>query len=114
MSPRKSIRWLGSSYRELCRLPKGVRRKVGVQLDFLQCGLQPLDWKPMKSIGAGVREIRIRQRNDKFRVVYLAKFSELIYVLHVFQKKTRKTSRTDIDIARRRFKSIPAQRRSEE
>ena len=68
----------------------------------------------MKSIGAGVREIRIRQRNDKFRVVYLAKFSELIYVLHVFQKKTRKTSRTDIDIARRRFKSIPAQRRSEE
>jgi len=114
MSHRKSIRWLGSSFRDLGRLPIQAKRKIGVQLDFLQDGLQPLDWKPMKSIGVGVREIRVRTKNEAFRVVYLAKFSDLVYVLHVFQKKSRQTSRSDIEIARRRFKTIAGWQRTVE
>ena len=68
----------------------------------------------MKSIGVGVREIRVRIKSDAFRVVYLAKFSDLVYVLHVFQKKSRQTSRSDIEIARRRFKAIDGQQKTEE
>ncbi len=68
----------------------------------------------MKSIGAGVREIRIRLKKEIFRVIYLAKYSNVVYVLHAFQKKSRQTSSDDVDIARRRYKAIAAQQRTEE
>ncbi len=73
---------------------------------MVQQGLEPNDWKPMNSVGAGVREIRIRDEQGIFRVMYVTKFGETIYVLHCFQKKTQKTSTTDLDTATRRYKEL--------
>lgn len=112
MPRRKSIKWLGSSFRDLGRLPEKVKEEIGDQLHGVQIGLQPVDWKPVKTVGAGVREIRVRVRKDIFRVVYLANISDFVYVLHVFQKKSQQTTKRDIDIAKRRFKSIAAKRRT--
>jgi len=107
----KPIRWLGSSFRDFGRLPVEAREEIGIQLLRVQKEIQPLDWKPMITIGVGVKEIRIRNRNNIFRVFYLAKYSDLVYVLHVFQKKSQKTNIRDIHIAKRRFKSIVTERR---
>ncbi len=65
----------------------------------MQFGLEPSDWKPLKGVGMGVREIRIRDAAGAFRVIYVANFSEAVYVLHAFQKKTRSTSQRDLDLA---------------
>ncbi|MCA9942184.1 MAG: type II toxin-antitoxin system RelE/ParE family toxin [Anaerolineales bacterium] len=71
----------------------------------IQRGLDPSDWKPMKTVGSGVREIRIRVLGE-WRVLYVAKFADAVYVLHTFQKKTQKTRRNDIEIARQRYKQL--------
>ena len=114
MSRRKSIRWLGSSFRDLGRLPQKAREEIGDQLRNVQIGLQPVNWKPVKTIGTGVQEIRVRVSRSIFRLVYLAKFSDYICVLHVFQKKSQQTARRDIAIARRRFQALVMERRTEE
>jgi phage-related protein len=80
--------------------PLNARRQVGFQLDRVQDGLQPDDWKPMPSVGVGVQEIRVRDETGAYRVIYVAKFSDAVYVLHAFQKKTQKTSRGDLDLKR--------------
>jgi len=82
-----------------------VKRESGYQLDRVQHGLDPQDWKPMTSIGASVREIRI-QDQGQYRIIYVAKFSDAIYVLHAFQKKTQKTRKTDIDTAKREYEAL--------
>lgn len=79
------------------------------QLGFVQLGFEPEDWKPMSTIGPGVREIRIHV-DGEFRVIYIAKFEEAIYVLHAFQKKTQKTSKKDIDIAKTRLRELERER----
>lgn len=86
--------------------PQSVRRDAGFQLDKVQYGKEPDDWKPMTAIGNGVKEIRIRDLAGAFRVVYLAKLEDAVYVLHCFQKKTQETSQQDIDIAKTRFKDL--------
>jgi phage-related protein len=96
---------VGSSLDGLRNFPDEARRAAGFQLHALQSGLEPSDWKPMPVIGRGVKEIRIHVLGE-WRVIYVAKFSEAIYVLHSFQKKGRTTSRQDIDLARRRYKQI--------
>lgn len=73
---------------------------------MVQVGREPSDFKPLPDVGAGVQEIRVRNRSGAFRVIYVAKFDEAIYVLHAFQKKTPKTSRVDIEVARRRYRLI--------
>lgn len=78
----------------------------------VQMGMDPIDWKPMPSIGAGVKEIRIHE-NGEFRVVFVARFPEAVYVLHAFQKKTQKTPKKDIDLARQRLKQLEHERRNE-
>lgn len=83
-----------------------AKRQAGYQIDRVQHGHEPDDWKPMPSIGPGVREIRIRDASGAFRIVYLAKLSDAIYVLHCFQKKTEKTSRSDIDLATKRYRDL--------
>ena len=83
-----------------------ARREAGYQIDRVQNGYEPDDWKPMSSIGAGVQEIRIRDAAGAFRVVYVAKFADAIYVLHCFQKKTQKTSKTDLDLAESRYRDL--------
>ena len=101
----KKLAFLGSSLGDIRDFPPEVRREAGFQLSLVQQGEDPDDWKPMTTIGSGVREIRIRATNQ-YRVIYIAKFEEAIYVLHAFEKKTQQTSKQDIDLARQRLKSI--------
>jgi phage-related protein len=102
----KSVTWMGGSRDDLLAFPPDARRNAGYQLERVQRGEEPFDWKPMSSIGAGVKEIRIRDGSGEFRMVYLASRPEGIYVLHCFQKKTGKTARQDAQLARSRFKAI--------
>jgi len=99
----KLIVFLGSSLDDLRSFPADVRRQAGYQLDRVQRGLDPDDWRPMPSIGAGVREIRVRERAGAFRVIYVATFADAVYVLHAFQKKTRQTAKRDLDLAASRL-----------
>ena len=103
----KKVIWLGSSKADWKEFPTSVQDDAGYQLDRLQRGEEPSDWKPISTIGAGVCEIRIRDARGAFRVIYLAKRPEGVYVLHAFQKKTQKTSQRDLNVAAERFKSIP-------
>ena len=101
----KRLEFVGSSLNDLRKFPLEARRAAGFELSFVQQGLEPSDWKPMNAVGSGVREIRIHVLGE-WRVLYVAKFAEAIYVLHVFQKKTQKTRREDIDLARARYRLI--------
>jgi phage-related protein len=102
----KELRWVSSSYRDLLAFPRDARRTAGFELGKVQAGLEPQDWKPLDVIGAGAREIRIRDVNGIFRVIYVAKFEEAVYVLHCFQKKTQATSTHDKAIAEARYRSV--------
>ena len=101
----KPITWIGSSRDDLRDFPQEARRKAGFQLRALQRGEPPTDFKPMSSVGAGVEEIRI-QIGEAFRVFYVARFEEAVYVLHAFQKKSRKTAKKDLDLGKRRYKQM--------
>src|SRR5262245_47068552 len=103
--PDKSIIWLGNSRRDLRAFPALARRLAGFQLRRVQQGLDPDDWKPMQKVGPGVREIRIRIAGTH-RVFYVATRAEAIYVLHAFEKKTRKTSSHDLEIGRDRLRAL--------
>jgi phage-related protein len=103
---RKPLHFVGSSHDDLKAFPDEARRDAGFNLDFVQRGLEPSNWKPMKTVGPGVNEIRVRDATGAFRVIYLATRPEGVYVLHCFQKKTPKTRKTDIDLAARRFDQI--------
>jgi len=100
------IEFRGSSLDDLRSFPLGARRDAGHQLDQVQRGQEPDDWKPMGSVGQGVKEIRIRDAAGAFRIVYVAKFANAVYVLHCFQKKTAKTSRVDLDLATKRYREL--------
>ncbi len=101
----KPIKFTGKTLEVIREFPDTARRETGLQLDRLQRGLEPLDWKPMSSVGVGVREIRIQQEGQ-FRVIYIAKFSEAIYVLHAFTKKTQKTNQHDLEIAKKALQEL--------
>lgn len=105
----KGIEFLGTSLKTLQAFPAQAKREAGYQLDRVQHGLDPVDWKPMKSVGQGVREIRIQQEGQ-YRVIYVASFEDRVYVLHAFQKKTQKTIKQDLDAARRAFREVERQR----
>ena len=95
---------------DLRAFPLTARREAGHQLDQVQNGREPDDWKPMNTVGQGVREIRIRDEAGAFRVLYVAKFSDAVYVLHCFQKKTEKTSKADVELAARRYGELLKER----
>ena len=99
----KSIRFLGDSLKRLRGFPEDARQDAGYQLDKLQRGEQPDDFKPVPSIGQGVEEIRIWDGAGTFRVIYTARINDTVVVLHAFQKKTQATSKRDIDLARARW-----------
>lgn len=101
----KPLRFVGSSLDDLRSFPAEARREAGFELYAIQRGLEPTDWRAMKEVGLGVREIRIHVLGE-WRVLYVARFAGAIYVLHAFQKKTQKTDRKDVEIARRRYKQI--------
>ena len=102
----KPIEFRGGALDDLRAFPETARREAGYQLDRVQRGLSPNDWKPMMTIGRGVQEIRIRDASGAFRVIYLASFAEAIYVLHCFQKKTQKTAKADLDLAAKRYRDL--------
>lgn len=106
----KPIAWVDDSLERLREFPAEARSDAGYQLERVQRGDEPADWKPMPSIGLGVNEIRVRVRGA-YRVVYVAKFAGAIYVLHVFEKKSRKTDRADVDLSRRRYRALLTRRR---
>ena len=103
MTGLKPVLFRGSALDDLRAFPISARREAGHQIDLVQRGRDPNDWKPMKGIGRGVREIRIRDADGVFRVIYVAKFVDAIYILHCFQKKTQKTRKADIDLAAKRY-----------
>lgn len=103
--PDKALIWLGSSRGDLRAFPALVRRLAGFQLRRVQQGLDPDDWKPMQTVGPGVREIRIHIAGAH-RVFYVTTRAEAIYVLHAFDKKTQKTSAHDLRIGRNRFRAL--------
>jgi phage-related protein len=107
----KQLLWLGDSLDELKAFSDEARRSAGHQLGLIQWGLDPLDWKSMENVGTGVKEIRIRVESS-YRVLYVAKFSEAVYVLHAFVKKTPKTSKKDIDLSIDRYKALTKERSS--
>ncbi len=102
----KPVRFLGDSLRQIRDFPEDARKEAGVELHKIQQGLEPNDWKPMASVGPGVREIRIQDEAGAFRVLYVANTGSAIYVLHAFQKKTRQTAQRDLALAGRRLKEI--------
>ena len=91
---------------DLRAFPLTARREAGHQLDLVQNGWEPDDWKPMNTVGQGVKEIRIQDEAGAFRVLYVAKFADAIYVLHCFQKKTEKTSKADVELAAKRYREL--------
>lgn len=102
----KPVTFIGDSLAEIRAFPQGPRRAVGFQLDRVQRGWMPEHWKPMKSVGRGVYEIRIRDDTGAFRVIYIASLPEAVYVLHAFQKKTQTTSKADLELAHSRLKEL--------
>jgi phage-related protein len=106
----KPVEFRGSSLEDLRAFPLTARREAGHQLDQVQHGREPDDWKPMNTVGQGVKEIRIRDEAGAFRVLYVAKFADAIYVLHCFQKKTQRTSKADVELAARRYRELMKER----
>lgn len=109
--PDKPVAWLGSARRDIRAFPADARRNAGFELRRVQQGLDPDDWKPMSTIGPGVREIRIHTELEH-RVFYVATFADAIYVLHAFEKRTRKTAPRDVQLARDRFRALVTKRRA--
>ncbi len=101
----KPLNFIGSSLDDLRNFPEEARKAAGFELYAVQRELEPRDWKPMPSIGRGVKEIRIHVLGE-WRIIYVAKFEDAVHVLHSFQKKTQKTNQHDIEIARKRYKQI--------
>jgi phage-related protein len=98
----KPVRFVGSSRDDLASFPVEVRARAGHELFMVQVGRDPENWKPMSSVGPGACEIRVRDPSGAYRVIYVAKFADAVYVLHAFQKKTQKTARADLDLAMQR------------
>jgi phage-related protein len=108
--PLKPVEWIGSSRHDLRALPDEVQGEAGWQLFRVQQGREPEDFRPMPGVGGGAYEIRIHTQTEH-RLLYVAKFAEAVYVLHVFAKRTRKTSRRDVEIGKRRYAQVLAQRK---
>jgi phage-related protein len=102
----KRVEFAGNSLAALRDFPEAIRKEIGVQLHKLQLGLSPTDWRPMPAIGSGVREIRVRDSEGAFRVIYISALADVVYVLHAFQKKTQKTASKDLNIAALRLQRL--------
>lgn len=113
-TPKKPIAWIGSSLDDIKddrTFTVNAKKEAGHQLDRVQSGLDPDNWKPFEDVGPGTKEIRISLDDGWFRVMYVAKFEEAVYVLHCFKKKSNKTSKKDTALAAKRYKQVLQQRR---
>lgn len=102
----KPVRFLGDSLKRLREFPEVAKQDTGYQLDKVQKGQQPDNFKPMPSIGKGVEEIRVRDETGIYRTIYTARIADAVYVLHAFQKKAQTTSKSDVDIAKERYTEL--------
>lgn len=102
----KQIKFLGGSLAELRDFPEAARKEAGIQLHKIQLGLEPSDWKPMATVGPGVREVRIGDAAGAFRVLYVTNIGDAVYVLHAFENKTQQTAKRHLDLAMLRLKQI--------
>jgi phage-related protein len=102
----KPVQFLGDSLKRLRAFPKDARHDSGRQIEKVQRGRQPDDFKPMPSVGRGVEELRVWEEVGTFRVVYTARLADAVYVLHAFQKKSEATSKQDIRIAQQRYTQL--------
>ncbi len=107
----KPVTFLGDSLEKIRAFPQGARREAGFQIEKVQQGMEPDNWKPVKTVGAGAREICIRDEAGAFRVIYVASLSDAVYVLHAFQKKTEKTAKGAIELARKRLNDLMRKQR---
>jgi phage-related protein len=106
----KPIQWLGDSRDRLRRFPPAARREIGYQLSLIQAGRSAGDWKPIPLVGTGVVEIRVHAEGE-YRVFYVARFEDAVYVLHVFGKKTRKASSLDVELGKKRYRELLERRK---
>ncbi len=106
MSPLKEVLWLGDAKTVASSFPNAIKEDLGFQLYELQVGRTPKRSRPMKSIGAGVFELKEQDHHGWYRVIYTLQVKNKIYVLHSFKKQSAKTSKPDLDLAKRRLKSI--------
>lgn len=106
----KDIDFLGDSLDNIRAFSDEAKDDVGYQLDKVQRGQNPDNWKPLKTVGAGVKEIRTKVSDGIYRTVYIVNFEESVYVLHAFQKKTEKIAKSDITLAKKRFKDLMSKR----
>jgi phage-related protein len=102
----KLLEFLGSSRDDLCAMPNSVRHDIGLELMRVQFGGEPKNFKPMATVGAGAYEIRVRDESGAYRAIYVAKFETAVYVLHAFQKKSQRTAKLDIELAKVRYRMI--------
>ena len=109
----KPVQFVGTSREDLRELHDSAKETAGFQLFKVQQRKEPDDWKPMPSVGAGVQEIRVRDERGAYRVFYVAKFEEAVYVLHVFQKRSQKTAQPDLDLGKSRYADLLKWRREE-
>ena len=110
--PPKRVEFRGTSKEVITAFPPDARTDVGFQIYKVQVGEDPDSWRPMPRVGVGVNEIRVQGEDGWYRVFYVAKFEEAIYVLHAFQKKTHETPKREIDIARKRYSEMERARSS--
>ena len=104
----RDVDWLGTSFEDLRDFPPDAVRDAGYQIRKVQQDREPDDWKPMNTVGPGVREITITEESGEFRVLYVVKIKDWVHVLHCFQKKTRATPQRDIDLAKTRYRRLEA------
>lgn len=113
----KEVRFVGRALDELREFPSDAKHDSGFELERVQRGLDPIDWKPMPSVGPGVREIRVKTADGIFRTMYTTVIGESVYVLHCFTKKAQKTPKSAIDLGKKRLKAAgddAAQRKGEQ
>lgn len=106
MTGLKKLIFRGDSLAALKSFSVSAPKVASRQLELVQMGRDPADWKPMTMVGAGVREIRLRDDRGIYRVIYVAKFADRVFVLHCFPKKSQKTSRADIELASQRYREL--------
>ncbi len=108
MTAPRPVTFLGDSRERLSTFPAAVKARAGLELFAVQCGAEPSDWKPMRAVGPGVREIRMRDDSGAYRVIYLATLADRVLVLHAFQKKTQQTPQKEIELATKRLRAWKA------
>ena len=109
----KPVHFVGTSREDIRELPDSAQETAGFQLFKVQQGREADDCKPMPTVGSGVQEITVRDASGAYRIFYVAKFEEAVYVLHVFEKRTQKTARTDLELGKSRYADLLKWRREE-